>query len=503
MRRRHDVMHDVIKRAQVLCTTAIGAGSGMVERYAFGRVLIDEASQATELATIVPLCHGCEQLVLLGDHCQLPPTVSSDAAISEGLALSLFERLVQNGVQAHLLSTQYRMNPAISAFPSRHFYAGRLDDGVSRDRRPPLDGFRWPQRDMPMCLISISGREVASGTSYENADEAEKVVQVVLDLLKEGDIKPKELGVVTPYGAQVRLLRRLLQRAGVPTFRDKDGVEVASVDGYQGREKEGIIMSTVRSSRSGGIGFVADWRRANVALTRARRGVIVVGNPSTLARDEGTWLPWLHWIESNKCYQGQMPSLAPIRPDAPRVGMDSKGTTLNSTPDFRLASRAKTAPAEQRPAARLSLREVGKAGPSPERRKHKKRKRSYSASTVDSASGGSSGSGDGSKEETGSYSGEDEDESGSEDGSEDESDSPSPQRKESKRKHRSGKSRSRSRSCERKAEEHRKRDRSRSRDRDHGRKERRSASGKRRRCSRSGKRSSSGGRHHSHGGKRK
>jgi len=390
-RRRHDVMQEVIKKADVLCTTAIGAGSGIIERYGFRRVLLDEASQATELATVVPLSHGCEQLVLLGDHCQLPPTVSCDAAIKEGLAVSLFERLIQSGVTAHLLETQYRMNPTISEFPRCHFYSGRLQDGITADRRPALEGFRWPQRGLPMCFLSVDGWEQSNGTSFENAAEAERVVRVLKEILEDGVVKPQDLGVVTPYGAQVRLLRRMLARAGIPTFREANGVEVASVDGYQGREKEGIIMSTVRSSRSSGIGFVADWRRANVAFTRARRGVIVIGNPATLARDEGTWLPWLHWIRSNRFYQGDMPSLPSIRPNAPRVGLDACGTALQSTPpNFQKSHMSAPTPAEERLdfSAQLSFRAVVVAGPSPKRGTTKTKRRSRSKSSARSESAG-------------------------------------------------------------------------------------------------------------------
>merc|ERR1712061_640809 len=108
-------------------------------------------------------------------------------------------------------------------------------------------------------------------------------------------------GIVTPYAAQVRLLRRKLARAGLPTAREKGGVETNSVDGYQGREKEAIVISLVRSSSSGSLGFVVDWRRANVAFTRARRGLVVIGDPDTLGREATTWAPWLRWMRSVGC----------------------------------------------------------------------------------------------------------------------------------------------------------------------------------------------------------
>merc|ERR1712217_902921 len=110
-----------------------------------------------------------------------------------------------------------------------------------------------------------------------------------------------QVGVVTPYSAQVKLVRTLLAHAGLPTSREKGGVETNSVDGYQGREKEAIVMCTVRSSSSGGLGFVADWRRVNVAFTRARCGLIVIGDPETLCREPTTWAPWLQWVRRCGC----------------------------------------------------------------------------------------------------------------------------------------------------------------------------------------------------------
>jgi len=355
-RRAHDAVHDVIKRAQVVATTAIGAGSAIIERYGFERVLIDEASQATELATIVPLCHGCEQLVLLGDHCQLPPTVSSDAASREGLGTSLFERLVHSGVNVHMLEIQYRMHPAISRFPCCHFYAERLKDGIGASDREALDGFQWPKAENPMCFVSIHGHESGNGTSFENHQEAEQVVYIVQNMLRSGRNQPPDIGVVSPYGAQVRLIRKLLMRAGIPTFRDKNGVEVASVDGFQGREKEGIVISTVRSSTSGGIGFVGDWRRANVAFTRARRGIVVLGNAQTLLRETGTWLPWLHWIKGEGFHMGELPQLPALDASTPKVGLSASGSTLTSTPNFRPSLRGREAP---RAGAQISFRKAG------------------------------------------------------------------------------------------------------------------------------------------------
>merc|ERR1712217_175330 len=132
-----------------------------------------------------------------------------------------------------------------------------------------------------------------------------------------------QVGVVTPYSAQVRLIRTLCARAGLPTSREKGGVEINSVDGYQGREKEAIVISTVRSSSSGGLGFVADWRRANVAFTRARRGLVVIGDASTLGREPSTWAPWLKWVRKTGCYRpsGCLDNLPVPRGEVEAIGL--------------------------------------------------------------------------------------------------------------------------------------------------------------------------------------
>mmetsp|Transcript_55871 Transcript_55871/g.107822 ORF Transcript_55871/g.107822 Transcript_55871/m.107822 type:complete len:263 (+) Transcript_55871:245-1033(+) len=158
-----------------------------------------------------------------------------------------------------------------------------------------------------------------------------------------------QTGVVTPYGAQARLLRRMLHRVGIKTGRDFGGVEVNSVDSFQGREKEAIVMSTVRASPNSGIGFTADWRRVNVAFTRARRGLVVVCNPTTLAREDRTWAPWLTWVSEQGLSCGPLPALPPPNPAAEPVGLASLATRTPSPP--RGANGRSRSPARGRKAA--------------------------------------------------------------------------------------------------------------------------------------------------------
>jgi superfamily I DNA and/or RNA helicase len=288
------ITDDVLASAQVLCTTNIGAGHFTLTNRKFSIVLIDEATQATEPSALVPIVKGARQLILVGDHRQLPPTVTSRSAEEGGLDIPLFERLLSNGLPAHMLTTQYRMHPTIREFPSSRFYENKLEDGCSSSDRPPVAGFLWPDWDKPVAFVPVHGSEIEeeSGSSRSNMDEAAIVVQVVNDLLAPGDLTPEDIGVISPYAGQVRLIRSMVDDV-------IEGLEVKSVDGYQGREKEIIVLSTVRANDAGKVGFLSNYRRLNVALTRAKRGLIVIGDDRTL-RNDPTWASWLDWIsESN------------------------------------------------------------------------------------------------------------------------------------------------------------------------------------------------------------
>jgi len=288
----------LLKNAQIVCCTCIGSGSDIVDGMHFDRVLVDEATQATEPAVLVPLNRGCRQLVLLGDHCQLPPTVLSTRAEEEGLGVPLFSRMVACGVPPYMLDTQYRMHPAIAMFPSDLFYGGKLLNGVSPPERRPLAGFPWPREEFPVAFVPVNqGVETDDGASKLNEAEAAAVCDAVGALLAGGQCGPADIAVVTPYTAQVKLIRRMTRKV-LPS--NGPIVEVSSTDGFQGREKEAIVFSAVRSNDYGAVGFVSDWRRVNVSFTRARRALIVIGNEHTLRRgDPDTWSPWLMWADAH------------------------------------------------------------------------------------------------------------------------------------------------------------------------------------------------------------
>jgi len=291
----------ILRQADVVCTTTIAAGSDFLTQLRFGAILVDEVAQATELSAIVPLVlRGAEQLVLIGDHCQLPPYVASSEAEQRGLSLSLFSRLAAQGLDPFFLNVQYRMHPMIAAFSSQQFYHGKLQNGVSEHDRLPPKGFAWPSADSGVAFIHVRSEESQEGDSKFNQTEASKVVEVLWNVLDAGELEPAQIGIVSPYMAQVRELRQRI-RADLPTSWRSwlSSLEIASVDAFQGREKELIIFSAVRSNRFGRVGFLSDWRRLNVMITRARRGLVIIGDSTTLRKD-AHWSKWIDWALRNQ-----------------------------------------------------------------------------------------------------------------------------------------------------------------------------------------------------------
>lgn len=312
-----DMQQELLRDADVICTTTIASGGDIVSHLNFGCILMDEAAQATELSAIVPiLLRGSARLVLVGDHCQLPPTIQSLEAETRGLSVSLYSRFVGQGVEPFFLNTQYRSHPKIAEFSANAFYGGLLQSGVDPEKRPAPKGFIWPSDKAPVCFLEVPERESRSGDSKENHAEAKKVQETVSALLSAGELTCHDIGVVTPYMGQVRALRKSLREQLQPMLRrlqrsarddwqkyDAKFLEIGSVDGFQGREKEIIVFSAVRSNNYGRVGFLADWRRLNVMLTRARRGLIVIGHAATLMHDP-FWQQWLEFCGKNDCIVG-------------------------------------------------------------------------------------------------------------------------------------------------------------------------------------------------------
>lgn len=292
---------ELLEAADVICCTCVGAGDPRLHRLKFHSILIDESMQATEPECMVPVVLGAKQLILVGDHCQLGPVVMCKKAAKAGLSQSLFERLVVLGIRPFRLEVQYRMHPDLSRFPSNFFYEGSLQNGVCADERKLLKiDFPWPAPDKPMFFYVTQGQEeiAGSGTSYLNRTEASNVEKITTRFLRCG-VKPEQIGVITPYEGQRAYLVQYMQYQGSLHSKLYQEIEVASVDAFQGREKDIIIMSCVRSNEHQGIGFLNDPRRLNVALTRAKYGIIIVGNPKVLSK-QPLWNHLLNFYKEQK-----------------------------------------------------------------------------------------------------------------------------------------------------------------------------------------------------------
>ncbi len=332
-------------------------------------VIVDEACQSVEPASLIPIVstNSCRSLVMLGDPCQLPPTVRSDTSSTgeSPLSISLMSRLASIMPQpvtvtaqkdstpletkfiqckptrqavsrvnvssesisyrkrfsgSLLLSVQYRMHPSIAAFSSAVFYNELLTSPstLTKLRQFPSHlNSNYPAADTSVRFIRVGGRdneakgeisESGSGllgsSSYRNHAEAEIVVELLKSLLAKDTGFDGSVGIVTPYSAQVALIKSLMARD--EEFRSlaqsfPHEIEVKSVDAYQGRERDLIIFSAVRSNRHGRVGFLADWRRMNVALTRAKNGLVVVGDADTLKEGDRHWDAFVLWCENMGC----------------------------------------------------------------------------------------------------------------------------------------------------------------------------------------------------------
>lgn len=273
----------VLARADVVCVTLASLGSGVLANEEFDLALLDEATQATEPLALLGFLRA-PKVILAGDPQQLPPTVLSQEAAKAGLGVSLFERLLKDhgeGVK-RMLREQYRMNAAIMDFPSREMYGGELRAHPSVADRTLADVLT-PGAEVdapPVLYLDTAGKgfdeEVETTTrSLYNDGEAGLIEKRVKALLALG-LSPRELAVITPYSAQAHRLRERVEAL-------HPDVEVDTVDAFQGREKDAILVSLTRSNGEGQLGFLTDLRRMNVALTRARRHLFVVGDSATLS----------------------------------------------------------------------------------------------------------------------------------------------------------------------------------------------------------------------------
>ena len=291
-----EIIEDILVNSEVICTTNSSAGSEFLMEKYFDTLFIDEASQSTEPSCLIPLIKA-KKVVMAGDHKQLPPTVLHPLA--KGLMYTMFERFIDLYPEnSYMLKLQYRMNKIINSFPSNKFYNGelitakeiedrKLSDIVNINSNNPITD------DTPIVFIDTLGefkeeRKKASQSKY-NPKEAE-IVKEIVEKLKDLGINVEDIGVITPYKDHEEYLKTLIP-----------DVEIKTVDGFQGREKEIIIISLVRSNLDENIGFLDDLRRLNVALTRAKRKLIIVGDGKTLSSNP-VYKELIDYIKENGKY---------------------------------------------------------------------------------------------------------------------------------------------------------------------------------------------------------
>ena len=292
---------DLFGEARVIACTLVGSASRLLEGQKFGTLFIDEAAQALEAACWIPI-RRVSRVILAGDHCQLPPTVKSFAALKAGLGKTLMERIVENKPEVvTLLKMQYRMNEEIMRFSSDWFYGNQVESAPEVKYRSILDldipmtwidtsAFEDDSDDSDHSIARISFKEEFVGESFGRINKAEAELtllaleQYFQKIGKQRILDERlDVGIISPYRAQVQYLRRLLKkREFFKPYRHL--ISVNTVDGFQGQERDIILISLVRANDEGQIGFLRDLRRMNVAVTRARMKLIILGDASTMTR---------------------------------------------------------------------------------------------------------------------------------------------------------------------------------------------------------------------------
>ncbi|MBR4553185.1 MAG: AAA family ATPase [Bacteroidaceae bacterium] len=282
--------------SRVIACTLAGSAQQVLMGWKCHTLFIDEAAQALEAACWIAL-PKCHRVILAGDHCQLPPTIKSPEAMRGGLATTLMERLVDKHPHAvRLLTTQYRMNETLMRFPSQWFYGGKLKAALEVKHRNMLDDLDsplvWIETDEEVTATSnheisdFSEQFVAGSYGRINKREAQLTVQALLSYTNRMGTKRLlderiDIGIISPYRAQVQYLRKLIksERQLRPL---RQVITINTVDAFQGQERDIIIVSLVRANERGDIGFLRDLRRMNVAITRARSKLILIGHSPTL-----------------------------------------------------------------------------------------------------------------------------------------------------------------------------------------------------------------------------
>ncbi|WP_046369828.1 AAA domain-containing protein [Flavihumibacter petaseus] len=276
---------DILERAQVITATLVGAANTTLNNRSFAMVVMDEAGQALEPAAWIPVLKT-RKLIMAGDHHQLSPTVKSADAANGGLSETLLQKMAAAlPQQVFLLSMQYRMHQLIMEFPSRQFYNGHLVAA------PAVATRTLPDDQLPLSFVDTAGcgyEEKREGTGICNPEEADFLMLHLRQLVDQirskfpGNQLP-DIGIISPYRLQVEILQDKLEEQG-PEFYPRSLVTANTIDSFQGQERDIIYISLARSNTEGTIGFLADVRRMNVAVTRAKKKLVIIGDSATLSQ---------------------------------------------------------------------------------------------------------------------------------------------------------------------------------------------------------------------------
>jgi superfamily I DNA and/or RNA helicase len=296
------IIEDITEKAQVVAATLVGANHHTVRHLRYNTVFIDEAGQALEPACWIPVLKA-NKLVLAGDHCQLPPTIKSEAAARGGLALTLMEKLIPlHPKSVVMLEEQYRMHEVIMGFSSQAFYHNALTAHAS------VAGHLVFPEDEPLKFIDTAGcgyDEVVEQTQVSNPDEVSLLMKTLLHMLTDISARLPQsdmpsIALIAPYKAQLALIKSQFQNTPeLQEFAHK--ISMNTIDSFQGQERDIVFISMTRSNAEGKVGFLSDTRRMNVAMTRARKKLVVIGDSATLCRHP-YYSDFISYAENHKAY---------------------------------------------------------------------------------------------------------------------------------------------------------------------------------------------------------
>lgn len=289
------ISENLIDKAQVIACTLTGSSHSLIQDRIFKTVFIDESSQAMEAAAWIPILRS-QRVIMSGDHYQLPPTIKSVQAAKDGLSHTLFARgLEAQTTSVVMLKEQYRMHPSIMEFSSKQFYHGKLEAARSVISR--ISRFEEAIRFVDTAGAGYDEQVKKETLSTYNEQEAALLIRLMQDDVLDG----LNIGVIAPYKAQVEQLNRLMNESDeLASF--KQNIDINSVDSFQGQERDVIYISLVRSNSEGQIGFLKEYRRLNVAMTRAKERLVIVGDSATLGSDP-FFGELLEYFQSAHAYQ--------------------------------------------------------------------------------------------------------------------------------------------------------------------------------------------------------